>query len=148
MSIFIVGRRILEEILWNHGSWWMIAISSHWFFWKEFSWKLSWWILDDILGKFRWQIVNFVSFRHTTHSLNIKWQKCAGMGLNGFIFKKIDKNWRVRMKKKSWELFRRCLLNSKANPAQLGWKLAGLAVLFSSQLLNGSQDFFFFVLIF
>ena len=23
---------------------------------------------------------------------NIKWQKCAGMGLNGFIFKEIDEN--------------------------------------------------------
>ena len=32
---------------------------------------------------------------------------------------------------------------STANPAQFGWKLAGLAVLFSRQLLNGSQDFFF-----
>ena len=25
---------------------------------------------------------------HTTYSWNIKWQKCAGMDLNGFIFKK------------------------------------------------------------
>ena len=29
---------------------------------------------------------------HTTYSWNIKWQKCAGMGLNGFIFKKINAN--------------------------------------------------------
>ena len=27
---------------------------------------------------------------HTTYSRNIKWQKCVGMGLNGFIFKKIN----------------------------------------------------------
>ena len=27
---------------------------------------------------------------HTTYSWNIKWQKCAGMSLNGFIFKKIN----------------------------------------------------------
>ena len=27
---------------------------------------------------------------HTTYSWNIKWQKCAGIGLNGFILKK---NW-------------------------------------------------------
>ena len=27
---------------------------------------------------------------HTTYSWNIKWQKCAGMGLNGFIFRKIN----------------------------------------------------------
>ena len=25
---------------------------------------------------------------HTTYSWNIKWQKCAHMGFNGFIFKK------------------------------------------------------------
>ena len=29
---------------------------------------------------------------HTTYSWNIKWQKCAGMGLIGFIFKKINEN--------------------------------------------------------
>ena len=29
---------------------------------------------------------------HTTYSWNIKWQKCAGIGLNGFIFKKINEN--------------------------------------------------------
>ena len=38
--------------------------------------------------------------------------------------------------KKSWEL------NSTANPAKLGWKWAGLAVLFSRYLPNGSHDFF------
>ena len=35
-----------------------------------------------------------------------------------------------------------CQLNSTANLAQFGWKLAGLAVLFSRQILNDSQDFF------
>ena len=34
-------------------------------------------------------------------------------------------------KKKFFEPFRSCLLNSTANPAQFGWKWAGLAVLFS-----------------
>ena len=43
------------------------------------------------------------------------------------------------MKKKSWI----CLLNSTANSVQFGWKLAGLAVLFSRQTLKVSQDFFF-----
>ena len=62
------------------------------------------------------------------------------MGLNGFIFKKINKNYYVKEKKKSWEPFRIFLLNSTANPAQFGWKWAGLAVLFSRQLLNGSHD--------
>ena len=39
--------------------------------------------------------------------------------------------------------FRICLLNSPANPAQFGWKLAGLAVFYIRQILNSSQDFFF-----
>ena len=52
------------------------------------------------------------------------------MGLNDFIFKKTNLNLNVKEKK-------------------FGWKLAGLAVLFSRQILNGSQDFFslFYVLI-
>ena len=64
------------------------------------------------------------------------------MGLNGFIFRKINKKYYIKEKKKSWEPFRICLLNSTANPAQFGWKWAKLAVLFSRQLLNGSHDLF------
>ena len=45
--------------------------------------------------------------------------------------------------KKSWEPFKSCLLNSTANPANFHPNWAGLAVLFSRQLLTGSQDFFF-----
>ena len=42
-----------------------------------------------------------------------------------------------------------CLLNSTAIPAQFGWTLAGLAVPFSRQILNGSHAFFLFnILIF
>ena len=44
------------------------------------------------------------------------------MGLNGFILKKINKNKNIQVKKKSWEPFRICLLNSTANPSQFGWK--------------------------
>ena len=36
---------------------------------------------------------------HTTYRWNIKWQKCAGMGLNGFILKKISKNYAENTKK-------------------------------------------------
>ena len=64
------------------------------------------------------------------------------MGLNDFILEKINKNKTIKVKKKSWEPFRICLLNSTANPAQFGWKWAGLAVLSSRQLLNGSHDLF------
>ena len=59
------------------------------------------------------------------------------MGLNGFIFKK------NKLKLKSWEPFRSCLVNSTANPAHFHQHWAELAVLFSRQILNGSQDFFF-----
>ena len=36
---------------------------------------------------------------HTAYNWNNKSQKCAGMGLNGFIFKKINKNYAESMKK-------------------------------------------------
>ena len=38
---------------------------------------------------------------HSTYSWNIKWQKCARMGLNGFIFKKINENLKIKTKKKN-----------------------------------------------
>ena len=48
----------------------------------------------------------------------------------------------LKVWKKLWEPFRSCLLNSTTTPAKLGWKGAGLAVLFSRQLSNGSHEFF------
>jgi hypothetical protein len=78
---------------------------------------------------------------HTDYSWNIKWQKCTRIGFYGFILKKKDRI--LKQQKKSWEPFKSCLLNSTTNPAQNGWKLAALAVLFRRQLLNGSQDFSF-----
>ena len=35
-----------------------------------------------------------------------------------------------------------CLLNGTANPAQFGWKCAGLALLFSRWIPKNSRDFF------
>ena len=64
------------------------------------------------------------------------------MGLNGFIFKQINKNKNIKEKLKSWEPFRSCLLNSTANLDHFNQNWAELAVLFSRQILNGSQDFF------
>ena len=49
---------------------------------------------------------------------------------------------------KCWEPFRICLLNSTANPAHFHKNWAELAVLFSRQILNGSQDFFLFNIFF
>ena len=63
---------------------------------------------------------------HTTYRKNNDHEKCVGKGCNGFILKKNIVSMR---KNKSWEPFRICLLSSTANPAQFGWKLAGLAVL-------------------
>ena len=48
----------------------------------------------------------------------------------------------LKVWKKSWEPFGSCLLNSTANSAKLGWKWAGLAMLFISLLPNGTHDFF------
>jgi len=59
----------------------------------------------------------------------------------GFLMKESLKNM-LKVWKKSWEPFGSCLLNSTANQAKLEWKWAGLAVLFSRQLPNGSHDFF------
>ena len=56
----------------------------------------------------------------------------------GFLMKWLKK-YILKVWKKSWEPFGSCLLNSTANPAKLGWKWAGLAVLFSKQL----PQFFF-----
>ena len=36
---------------------------------------------------------------HPTYSKNIKCQKCGGMGLNGFMFKKINGNENIKAKK-------------------------------------------------
>ena len=48
----------------------------------------------------------------------------------------------LKVWKKLWEPIRSFLLNSTPNPAKLGWKWAGLAVLFSRQLPNRSHNFF------
>ena len=48
----------------------------------------------------------------------------------------------LKIWKKSWEPFGSYLLNSTANAARCHLFWAGLALLFSRQLLNGSQDFF------
>ena len=34
---------------------------------------------------------------HTTYGWNIKYQKCAGMGLNGFTLKKINENENMKI---------------------------------------------------
>ena len=53
----------------------------------------------------------------------------------------IDKTYAENVKK-LWVPFWSYLLNSTADSAQFEWKWAGLAVLFSRYLPNGSHDFF------
>ena len=59
----------------------------------------------------------------------------------GFLMKSLNKNI-LKIWNKSWEPFGSYLLNSTANPAHFHPNWAGLAVLFSRQLLNGSHDLF------
>ena len=51
---------------------------------------------------------------------------------------------KIFKRKKSWEPFRICPLISTANPANLYPYWAELALVFSRQLLNGSQNIFVF----
>ena len=61
------------------------------------------------------------------------------MCLNGFTFKELQKHYTENMEKivgAIWELPAKL-----ANPAQFGWKWAGLTVIFSRQLPNGFHDY-------
>ena len=84
---------------------------------------------------------------HSAYRQNIKCQKCARMSLT-WISHKINFPHPGTLKKFiSWEPFWSYHLTSTANPAHLpqNWaKLTKLAVLFSWQLQNCSQDFDFF----
>ena len=51
------------------------------------------------LRKPNFSIASVLGITHTAYSYSNKCQKCAGMGLNGFIFKKINKNYAENMKK-------------------------------------------------
>ena len=59
----------------------------------------------------------------------------------GFLMKSLKKPI-LKIWKKSWVPFGSYLLNSTADSAQFEWKWAGLAVLFSRYLPNGTHDFF------
>ena len=81
-----------------------------------------------------------VCHKHTIYRKNNNLEKCAGIGLDGFISKKINKNHYIKAKKDPGSCLE--VANSTANPADFHPNWAGLAVLFSRQILNGSQDFF------
>ena len=61
----------------------------------------------------------------------------------GIICFDLRKKIMLKIWKILWEPFGSCLLNSKANPANFYPNGAGLAVLFSRHLPNGSHDLFY-----
>ena len=55
-------------------------------------------IYDQIMIMYNLQMFTLQP-RHTTYRKNIKNEKCAGIGLNGFIFQKINKKYCINEKK-------------------------------------------------
>ena len=47
---------------------------------------------DRFMTIFKRKVDALAESSHTPYSRNIKWQKCEGMDLNGFILKKINDN--------------------------------------------------------
>ena len=68
-----------------------------------------------------------------------KWEGDCGLWVLNEIILKIYAESLKKIVGAVWELPAKY---STANQAKLGWKWAGLAVLFSRQLPNGSHDFF------
>ena len=101
--------------------------------------------LLHLIHLWRWDIPETMPKPHTTYTRNNMGQKCES---DCGLWVPNEKNLKryENLKKKSWEPFGSYLLNSTANPAHFHPNLAGLAMLFRRQPLNGSQDFF--VLIF
>jgi len=64
------------------------------------------------------------------------------LGLNGFIFKKINENKNKKERQRSWRQFGIYQLVSTANLALFEWNWAELAVLIGWWIVNGPQDLF------
>ena len=76
------------------------------------------------------------------HTIYTRWvRNVRAILVCGFLIKSLKKHI-LKFWKKSWVPFGRYLINSTADSAQFEWKWAGLAVLFSRQLPNGSHNFF------
>ena len=69
--------------------------------------------------------------KHCGYRWIIMLQKCGGIGLNGFILKKINENLNIKETKRSWGPFRIYQLISTANLALFECNWAELAVLIS-----------------
>ena len=70
-----------------------------WGCWGRRRWHLNrhLWVL---IASEKYIYVSSFILYHTTYSWSIKWQKCADMGLNGFILKKINENENIKTKQK------------------------------------------------
>ena len=80
--------------------------------------------------------------RHTPSISEIIWvRNVRAIVVCGFLMKSLKKHI-LKIWKKSWVPFGSYLLDSTADSAQFEWKWAGLAVLFSRYLPNGTHDFF------
>ena len=81
-------------------------------------------------------ILTYLSFRFTLFLWDINEQKNCQSFQCGFSYLDSLSNALTARILNSIGWFRICLLNSTANSAQVRWKWAGLAVLFSRQILN------------
>ena len=82
------------------------------------------------------------SSHHTPSISEIIWvRNVRAIVVCGFFMKSLKKHI-LKIWKKSWVPFGSYLLDSTADSAQFEWKWAGLAVLFSRYLPNGTHDFF------
>ena len=114
--------------------------------------------IKDILDSFKTRTLNLVKkirfedsgfvvwchdlVRYTPSISEIIWvRNVRAIVVCGFFMKSLKKHI-LKIWKKSWVLFGSYLLDSTADSAQFEWKWAGLAVLFSRYLPNGTHDFF------
>ena len=89
--------------------------------------------------KSNWLLPKGKAFQHTAYTIKNKLWKCKGVLWDIFFNQILIISYK---KKKSWELFRICLINSTANPAHFHPTWAVLAVLISRHLPNRSRNLF------
>ena len=90
--LFVKGRRPSDGSLKNAKDS-LMTIKWPWWQWLSNDSLIAHWWLSDYSQRCLFVLCGLSAVshaHHSTYSWNIKWQKCARMGLNGFIFKKLD----------------------------------------------------------